>query len=146
MDIEPLVDRFEAGEIGGEEFGHGQHVQVAWGLSRRYGYDEGLRRLTAGIRGITQRAGRPDAYHETLTRAWYELICLASDLDEHAELFDKSLLRRYYSVERLEAGRKAWLEPDLHPLRLPPPGARDRFGSPPAEARLSLLAKRDEPL
>src|SRR5262249_51724661 len=119
-----LVDSFEAGEIDTSDFPHERHVRVAWGLAQRYEPDDAFRRLVAGIRGIAARAGRPDAYHETITRAWFELIASAEQLDRSPELFDKSLLRRYYSPERLAAGRERWLEPDLHPLGLPPPDSK----------------------
>jgi hypothetical protein len=132
MDNTALLDAFEAGEIAGNEFRHPSHVQVAWELSRRYDRDEGLRRLIAGIQGIAARAGTPTVYHETITRAWFELVSSADDLAEHPELFDKTLLSRYYTAGRLAAGRERWLEPDLHPLSLPPP--------PPAEQeRLAFL-------
>jgi flavin reductase (DIM6/NTAB) family NADH-FMN oxidoreductase RutF len=121
MNDEQLIAAFEAGTIGNDEFPHERHVRVAWGLARRYAREEALRRLVAGIRGIASRAGRPDAYHETITRAWFELIAGAGDLDAHPELFDKSLLARYYTTGRLAAGRDRWLEPDLHPLTLPAP-------------------------
>lgn len=113
-----LIDAFEAGEIDGDAFPHASHVQVAWGLARRYGRDEGLRRMAAGIRDMANRAGRPQVYHETITRAWYELIRQADDLRDAPELFDKRLLGRFYSPEHLAAGRERWVEPDLQPLRL----------------------------
>jgi hypothetical protein len=53
-----------------------------------------------------------------MTRAWFELAVQAEDLAAHPELLDRSLLFRYYSRERLEAGRHEWLEPDLAPLVL----------------------------
>jgi flavin reductase (DIM6/NTAB) family NADH-FMN oxidoreductase RutF len=121
LTVDEVVDAFEAGALGNDEFPHARHVRVAWGLARRYGASEGLERLTAGIRAIATRAGRPDAYHVTITRAWFELIVSAENLADHEELFDKTLLGRYYSPARLEAGRTQWLEPDLHPLGLPPP-------------------------
>jgi flavin reductase (DIM6/NTAB) family NADH-FMN oxidoreductase RutF len=125
MDAEITNDRltaaFEAGTLGADEFPHARHVRVAWSLARRYGLSEGLERLIAGIRRIAVRAGRPDAYHVTITRAWFELIASVDELTGHEELFDKRLLERYYSPERLAAGRDQWLEPDLHPLGLPPP-------------------------
>jgi hypothetical protein len=119
MTDESLVDDFEAGRIAGSDFPHERHVRVAWGLSRRYPHDEGLDRLARGIRDIAARAGVPGKYHETLTRASYELVAQASSLDAHPELLDRSLLTGYYSRERLEAGRHEWLEPDLAPLVLP---------------------------
>lgn len=76
--------------------------------------------MSAGLRDMTVRAGRSQAYHETITRAWYELIAQAEDLDRAPELFDKQLLGRFYSPERLAAGRERWMEPDRQPLRLPP--------------------------
>lgn len=118
-----LLSAFEAGELENGEFPHERHVRVAWALAQRYGPAEGLERLRAGIRGVAARAGRPDAYHETITRAWFELIAGADHLEHYAELFDKTLLRRYYSPARLAAGRDEWLDPDLHPLRLPAPPA-----------------------
>jgi flavin reductase (DIM6/NTAB) family NADH-FMN oxidoreductase RutF len=124
MDIDELVAAFEAGEIDNSEFPHRRHVEVSWGLAQRYGRDEGLRRMVDGIRAIAERAGRPEAYHETITRAWFELIAAADDLHDYPDLLDKTLLGRYYSAERLAEGRSTWLEPDLHPLTLPPPPAQ----------------------
>src|ERR1700746_3522314 len=78
MDIDPtvdeLVDAFEAGRLDNDAFPHASHVRVAWGLARRYGPTAGLGRLHGGKREIGSRAGRPDAYHVTITRAWFELI------------------------------------------------------------------------
>jgi hypothetical protein len=113
------LDDFEAGRIPGSEFPHERHLRVAWGLARRYPHEEAFRRLADGIRGIASRAGVPGKYHETMTRAWFELAAQAESLDAHPELLDRSLLSRYYSPERLEAGRHEWLEADLGPLVLP---------------------------
>lgn len=125
-----LLAAFEADELGHDQFPHAHHVRVAWGLARKYGPTEGLERLSDGIRGIATRAGRPDAFHVTITRAWFQLISSVDDLDKHRALFDKGLLARYYSSERLAAGRRDWLPPDLHPLRLPAPDPpRIEFGS-----------------
>jgi hypothetical protein len=118
-----LLDAFQAGAIDGSEFRHEHHVRVAWGLARRYGREAGLGRMIAGIRQIAARAGHPEAYHHTITRAWFELIADAEDLAEGSILFDRKLLSRYYTPERLSEGREGWVEPDLRPLRLPPPGS-----------------------
>ena len=75
--------------------------------------------MAAGIRSMAARSGRPDAFHETITRAWFELIADTPALDDDSELYDRSLLRRFYSAERLAAGRHEWLEPDLGPLIAP---------------------------
>lgn len=124
-----LVDSFEAGRIEGADFPHEHHVRVAWGLARRYGREEGLRRMSAGIRAMGARAGRPEAYHHTITRAWFELIADAESLEADSILFDRTLLNRYYTPERLQGGRERWLAPDLHPLGLPAPGQEHPFAA-----------------
>lgn len=123
MDDQELIAAFEQGTIDSAEFPHERHVLVARGLWEQYGREEGLRRMTSGLRAITARAGRSEVYHETITRAWFELIADAEDLDSAPELFDKRLLGRYYSSARLRAGRERWLEPDLHPLQLAVPAS-----------------------
>ena len=47
------------------------------------------------------------------------MIGSVDDLASAPELFDKRLLGRFYSPERLAAGRTRFTAPDLHPLRLP---------------------------
>lgn len=74
--------------------------------------------MIAGIKDMAARSGRPEAYHETITRAWYELIAPVDDPSGAPDLFDKRLLERFYSPERLAAGRRRWLTPDRRPLRL----------------------------
>lgn len=110
---------FEAGTISGSDFRHEDHVRVAWELSRRYPREEAYERLASGIRSMAARSGRPDAFHETINRAWFELIADTPALDDDSELYDRSLLSRFYSAERLAAGRREWLEPDLGPLIAP---------------------------
>jgi hypothetical protein len=124
LETAALIDAFEVGEVDGDAFPHESHVRVAWGLAQRYGPEEGLRRMSTGIRLMAARAGRPGVYHETITRAWFELIAQAPDLTGAPELFDKRLLGEFYSPERLAAGRERWLEPDLQPLGLPTGGPR----------------------
>src|SRR5437588_2739348 len=92
MNDDELTTAFELGEMEGVDFPHERHVRVAWGLAQRYDLAEAFERLSAGIRGIAERAGSPGAFHETITRAWFELIAAAEKLDAHPELFDKSLL------------------------------------------------------
>ena len=125
-----LLDAFERGSVDNAGFSHAKHVQVAWMLSQRYPRTEAYEKLSAGIQGIARRAGHPQVFHHTMTRAWFELISSATDPDAYPELLDKTLLGRYYSPDRLAAGRERWLEPDLHPLSLPPP-SRALAGSPP---------------
>jgi hypothetical protein len=76
MNNTALLDAFEAGEIAGNEFPHRSHVRVAWELSRRYGPEDGLRRLIAGhsrnrrSRGQAGRLSRDDHPVRTEPRSW----------------------------------------------------------------------------
>lgn len=117
-----LIDAFETGKIEGADFPHEHHVRVAWGLAQRYGREEGLRRMATGIRDMAARAGQPEKYHHTITRAWFELVASTRSLDRDSALFDRTLLGRYYTPERLSEGRERWLAPDLQPLWLHAPG------------------------
>jgi flavin reductase (DIM6/NTAB) family NADH-FMN oxidoreductase RutF len=121
MTDDKLIHAFEAGTIAGSDFPHEAHVRVTQLLIARYGRESAYSRLVDGIRGIAVRAGAPEAFHETITRAWFELIGAADDLTSHPELLDRRLLERYYSRALLAAGRERWIEPDLHALTLPPP-------------------------
>lgn len=118
MTDEELLDRFERDRLSAHDFPHERHVRVAWLLAQRYNREEGLARMRSGIRSIAARAGVPGKYHETITRAWYELVAQTEQLELHPELLDRGLLSRYYSPERLAQGRERWVEPDLAPLRL----------------------------
>lgn len=128
MNQEELVDAFECGRLRATEFPHQAHVRVAWGLAQRHEPEEAYRRLSAGIRSIATRAGKPDKFHETITRGWFALIAQVEDLAEHPELFDARLLSQYYSPARLAAGRDRWLEPDLRALALPPSALSETTG------------------
>jgi hypothetical protein len=128
MTDEELLSQFEAGRL--TEFPHERHVRVAWALAQRYGADEALSRMRAGIKALAARAGQPGKYHETITRAWLELVRDAAELEAHPELMDKRLLARFYSPERLAVGRERWVEPDLLPLRLPGARPTQRVGQP----------------
>jgi hypothetical protein len=129
MRSDDLLGAFQAGAIDSSEFRHEHHVRVAWGLARRYGREAGLRRMIAGIREMGARAGHPEAYHHTITRAWFELTADAEELPADSILFERKLLSRYYTPERLSEGREGWVEPDLRPLRLPAP-ASSQSGAP----------------
>jgi len=138
MNQSELMTAFESGTIESADFPHAHHVHVAWGLAQKYGAQEGLQRLVSGIRQIATRAGRPEAFHLTITKAWFELIATVDDLHSAPELLDQTILSRYYTPTRLAEGRDRWLEPDLHPLTLPLPPAieqptdlKELFGSVP---------------
>ena len=135
--LDDLVARFLACSLPHSEWTHQAHLAVgAWHVAR-FGPDEALARLRAGIRQLNDSHGTPNSatrgYHETVTRAY--VLLLAEFLDSvppptplfervkqlfTSELADKEALLRFYSRERLMSSeaRATWIEPDLLPLRL----------------------------
>ncbi len=122
--IANLVRRFESGELDPATFRHGDHVRLAWGLLQHHDFFEAHSRLRAGLKSLAARAGRPGAYHETITLAFlaviYERVQQDKDLGwdafsrRHADLLDKAVLGRFYSPPRLSSreAREGLLLPD----------------------------------
>ena len=113
MNQSELMTAFESGTIESADFPHAHHVHVAWGLAQKYGAQEGLQRLVSGIRQIATRAGRPEAFHLTITKAWFELIATVDDLHSAPELLDQTILSRYYTPTRLTAGDALYLDSEM---------------------------------
>ncbi|MGW7445538.1 hypothetical protein [Kitasatospora sp. NPDC054795] len=110
-----------------ERFGHRQHVRLTWLAVRRHGATAALDLIGEGILRTATKAGAPQKFHITMTRAWVELVALHADDDAtgfeqfatlHPDLLDKDLLARHYRPGTLasEQARTAWVEPDLDPF------------------------------
>jgi 1-acyl-sn-glycerol-3-phosphate acyltransferase len=138
-ELDDLAARFRARSLPAAEWTHVAHLAIgAWHV-RRYGADGALRRLRSGIRRLNEAHGTPNSdtrgYHETVTRAYVELIAAflakrprdeAPDASVRAllasPLAGKDALLAFYSRDRLlsTAARRRWTEPDLHPLSVAP--------------------------
>ncbi|MEV7525116.1 hypothetical protein [Streptomyces sp. NPDC091371] len=115
-------------------FGHREHVHLTWLAVRRFGMPDALRLIDEGIRSTAAKAGAPEKYHVTLTRAWAELVAhhaagsgegdFTAFTDRHPELLDKHLPARFYRPGTLAAprARTDWVEPDLAPFPWQQPG------------------------
>ncbi len=118
------LDRFERGEFDPKTFRHSEHVRIAHDMLRRERFVEALPRYARGIRKMAERAGRPEAYNETITTAFLALIAermrnksvtdFATFSAVNANLFDKRALDRHYTRERLQSpdARSTFLLPD----------------------------------
>ena len=86
-----LIARFEDATFAPGEFGHVQHVRVAWIYLERFGRDEALERMTRGLRRVVARLGQPDKFDAGLTRAWIDAIDAARAANPDARSFEALL-------------------------------------------------------
>lgn len=110
------------------EFGHREHIRLAWRELRVHERNEALDRIEASIRLVAAAHGAPGKYHRTITEAWVALVSHHLDeapslgFDEFLERFpallDGGLLGRHFSRELLAApaAREGSVAPDLRPL------------------------------
>ena len=133
MDDHELLCTFLAHRVDPAVFSHRDHVRVAWLLIERFPLENALQRFEAGARDLATRAGVPEKYHVTITRALMQIIaadqargagqsCAEYCASNPPVLQDAlSVLLRHYSKDRIfsDAARTTWCEPDLVPLPIP---------------------------
>ena len=119
----PELQRFVRGEICAASFPHREHVRMAFEMLRRHDFAETVLHYSRALRAMAQRAGKPEAFHQTVTVAFLSLI--AERLEEgrwndftafardNPDLLDKAAVGRRYRPERLaaHAARKVFLLP-----------------------------------
>jgi hypothetical protein len=139
----------------GGRFGHRQHVQLTWLAVRRYGMPAAIGLVSEGIQRTARYAGAPQKYHETISRAWVELVAhhatghpgrparpdrpardetdFATFAARNPLLLDKRLLTRFYNPATLasRAAKTGWVEPDRAPF---PSRVRPNRTHPPTRA------------
>jgi adenylate kinase family enzyme len=132
-----LGSQFEACAVPAKAWTHAAHLVVGLWQVERYGREEALVRLRAGIRRLNESHGGVNnetrGYHETITAAYVTLLaqflagrredetldaCLTRLLE--GPLAARDALMTFYSRDRLRSteARAAWVEPDLTPLHL----------------------------
>ena len=120
----PELGRFLRGEIPAAEFPHREHVRMAFELLRRHDFADSVLHYSRALRSMTAKAGKPQAFHQTVTIAFLSLIAerlesggggdFAAFARENPDLIDKGALARWYRPERLAsaAARRTFLLPD----------------------------------
>jgi hypothetical protein len=123
--VEPAISDL-LGPAG--EFGHREHIGLAWRELRAHDRDIALQRIEASIRLVAAAHGAPGKYHRTITEAWVALVShhlaeapeLTFDefLARFPGLLDRGMLGRHFSAELLAApaAREGSVAPDLRPL------------------------------
>ncbi len=123
-----LLARFERQGFTRAEWTHAMHLRLGWIHLRRWPFDEAMARVRTGILALNDSNGVANddhgGYHETVTRAWLELIARADDaatsetfLLVNKHLSGPDVLLEHYSQDVLMSreARRGWAEPDLLP-------------------------------
>jgi hypothetical protein len=126
MTDDDFARAFETCELSNESFHHRDHIRLAWIYLHRYGREEAGSRMADSIRRFAAHHGKSDKYHETLTRAWMQLVAHAGKsapdfetlLTTCPSLLDKTSLTEFYSEALLQsdAAKTAFVAPDRKPL------------------------------
>jgi hypothetical protein len=127
-EISDELVRFLHGELDPAAFHHADHVRTAFHILEQHDFMKAAQAYSSGLKVLAQKAGRPGAYHETITLAFLSLIAermserAFDDFDSFAaanpDLMQKSALSRWYAPERLNSdhARKAFVLPGARPL------------------------------
>jgi hypothetical protein len=118
------LECFVRGEADAGTFSHEQHVRMGFELLQRYDFTEAAHLFSVAVRTMAQRAGKPQAFHQTITIAFLSLIAERMQTGQpanfgefsaaHPELLQRSLLSRWYRAERLasDLARRTFVLPD----------------------------------
>lgn len=118
------LERFLCGELDAASFPHREHVRMAFETLRRYDFAETVLRFSRALRAMAQKAGKPEAFHQTVTIAFLALIAERMESGERTDfaafaranpdLIDKTALARWYRPERLasEIARRTFVLPE----------------------------------
>ena len=120
----PDLERFVRGELDAADFPHREHVRMAFEMLRRHDFAESVLHYSRALRAMASRAGKPQAFHQTITVAFLSMIServetrpvadFSAFARDNPDLFDKAALARCYRPERLatELARRTFLLPD----------------------------------
>jgi hypothetical protein len=120
----PDLERFLRAEIDAAGFPHREHVRMAFEMLKRHEFAESVLHFSTALRTMAEKAGKPQAFHQTVTVAFLALIAermgcqqcgdFAAFARDNPDVFDKGVLARWYRPERLtsEMARRTFLLPD----------------------------------
>jgi hypothetical protein len=123
----PDLERFVRGEMPAASFPHREHVRMAFQMLRRHDFAETVLHFSRALRAMAERAGKPQAFHQTVTIAFLSVIAermegsgsddFAAFVRANPDLLDKGALARWYRPERLasDSARRTFLLPDRIP-------------------------------
>src|SRR5215468_4541248 len=103
------LTRFARGDCDSGSFSHREHVRMGFEMLCRHSFPETVLHYSQALRKMAARAGKPEAYHETVTIAFLSLIAERMDdttdferfASANPDLFDRRALARWYRSQRL---------------------------------------------
>jgi hypothetical protein len=119
----PDLVRFVRGEIAAADFPHREHVRMAFEMLRRHDFAETVWLYSWALRAMAARAGKPQAFNQTVTIAFLSLIAermeqgravdFAVFARDNPAVFHKDVLARWYPREQLteEITRRVFVLP-----------------------------------
>ena len=129
MDDKQFLEAFKNGTLSATEFNHKGHLRLSWLMLQRYGFGEGSRVVSKGIKRFATSRGAIKKYHETLTQFWLRLVFHAVEtkpdvtnfadfLNSFPFLLNKDLPLPHWRFDTLQSedSRQSWVTPDLVPL------------------------------
>lgn len=123
-DSTQLLERFETRQIAAPDFHHKDHILVAFEMLKKYDFVDACTRYASTIREMAESVDALEKYNTTITIAFMSLIAerkAMSDNDDlngflanNPDLLDKSVLKTWYTQERLSSAmaRGQFLLPD----------------------------------
>jgi hypothetical protein len=117
------LERFMRGEIDATAFPHREHVRMGFEMLRRHDFATSAFQYSNALRMMVAKIDKPQVFHQTVTIAFLAVIAERleannwADFDAFAtanpDLFEPSVLRRWYSAEQLgtQAARHTFLLP-----------------------------------
>lgn len=120
----PDLGRFVRGDVDPAQFPHRDHVRIAFEMLRRHDFPETVLHYSRALRTMAEKAGRPQAFHQTITIAFLSVIAermdgggaadFAAFAQANPDLLEKSVLRRWYRPEQLasQIARRTFVLPE----------------------------------
>jgi hypothetical protein len=120
----PELERFVRGEIDPAQFPHREHLRMAFEMLRRHDFAETVWLFSRALRAVAAKAGKPEAFNQTVTVAFLSLIAermargeaqnFADFVQAHPDTLDRGVLARWYRAERLtsDVARRTFVLPE----------------------------------
>jgi hypothetical protein len=123
----PDLERFVRGGTDATSFPHREHLRMAFEMLRRHDFAESVWLFSRALRTMTAKAGKPQAFHQTITVAFLSLVAERMELGRqtdfvtfeqaHPELIDKGVLGNWYARDQLasDLARRTFVLPARTP-------------------------------